>query len=101
VQAESAPTAARKAAVTAEPQPEPEDNAFDAAAAADQAAGDEPETEVPPASADSPEVRQAWLQRIRELVANGQTDAARASLKEFARRHPDALVPADLRALQR
>ena len=99
VQAESAPAAARKAAVSAEPQPE--DNTFDAAAAADQAAGDEPETDVPPASADSPEVRQAWLQRIRELVGSGQADAARASLKEFVRRHPDVPVPDDLRALQR
>jgi hypothetical protein len=78
-----------------------QESAIDAAAAADQAAGDEPESEVPPATADSPDVRDAWLQRIRELVAAGQTDAARASLKEFVRRHPDAPVPDDLRALQR
>lgn len=77
-----------------------EDTGIDAAAAADQAAGDEPESEVPPATADSPDVRVAWLQRIRELMAAGQTDAARASLKEFVRRHPDAPVPDDLRALQ-
>lgn len=78
-----------------------EDAGFDAAAAADRAAGDEPESEVPPATADSPDVREAWLQRIRELVASGQTDAARASLKEFVHRHPDAPLPDDLRALQR
>jgi hypothetical protein len=78
-----------------------EESGFDAAAAADQAAGDEPMREVPPATADSPEVREAWLQRIRELVAAGQTEAARASLKEFVRRHPDASLPDDLRALQR
>lgn len=98
-QSEGAPAAMRKAAAVSEP--EPEDNAVNAAAAAEQATGDEPDTDVPPATADSPDVRQAWLQRIRELAAAGQTDAARASLKEFVRRHPDAPLPDDLRALQR
>jgi hypothetical protein len=61
---------------------------------------DEPSDEVPPATADSPEVREAWLQRIRELRDGGYTDEARASLHEFVRRHPDAPLPDDLRALR-
>ena len=96
-QGEAAPAApTRKAAAE-----QADEAGIDAAAAADQAASDEPETEVPPASAESPEVRQAWLQRIRELAASGQTDAARASLQEFVRRHPDTPLPDDLRALAR
>lgn len=97
VQSEPRAEPARKAAA----EEMPEEAGVDAAAAADQAAGDEPEMEVPPATADSPDVREAWLQRIRELLAAGQTDAARASLKEFVHRHPDAPLPDDLRALQR
>ncbi|MGN6513883.1 MAG: tetratricopeptide repeat protein [Lysobacteraceae bacterium] len=91
---------ARKAAPPAARTAE-SDTGFDAAAAADAAAGDEPPEDVPPATADAPAVREAWLQRIRELLASGQTDAARASLKEFVRRHPDAPLPDDLRALAR
>lgn len=53
----------------------------------------------PPVSADSPEFRQAWLQRIRALIAKGDTDAARDSLQEFRRRYPDVELPEDLRKL--
>ena len=60
---------------------------------------DQPLDDRPPASADSPQVRQAWLQRIRELVARGQFDDARASLAEYRRRYPDQPLPDDLRAL--
>lgn len=60
--------------------------------------GDQSIDDQPPATADAPEVRQAWLQRIRELIAAGETDAARASLQEFRRRYPDAVLPEDLRA---
>jgi resuscitation-promoting factor RpfA len=60
---------------------------------------DQPLDDRPPASADSPQVQQAWLQRIRELVARGQFDDARASLAEYRRRYPDQPVPDDLRAL--
>lgn len=60
--------------------------------------GDQSIDDQPPATADAPEVRQAWLQRIRELIAAGETDAARASLDEFRRRYPDAVLPEDLRA---
>lgn len=71
---------------------------------AEEAAGfdvvaDQPLDDRPPASADSPEVREHWLQRIRELREGGEVDAARASLREFMRRHPHAKVPADLRPL--
>lgn len=76
------------------------EQAFDAAVAADRAA-DEPDADVPPATADAPAVRAAWLQRIRELVADGELDAARASLREFVRRHPDEPLPDDLRPLLR
>lgn len=53
----------------------------------------------PPATADSPQVRAAWLERVRELLDAGDITAARASLAEFHRRHPDADLPPDLRAL--
>ena len=55
--------------------------------------------ERPPVTADSTEFRQAWLQRIRALVAKGDTAAAVDSLKEFRRRYPDAELPDDLRKL--
>lgn len=54
---------------------------------------------VPPATADSPAVRDAWLQRIRELQHAGDLEAARASLREFRHRYPHQVVPEDLRAL--
>ena len=60
----------------------------------DQSIDDEP-----PATADSPAVQQAWLQRIRELVADGDLDGARASLGEFKRRYPRYALPDDLRKL--
>ncbi|WP_101926622.1 MULTISPECIES: hypothetical protein [Luteimonas] len=59
----------------------------------------EPDHDEPPATADSPEFRTAWLARVRELLDAGEIDAARASLTEFHRRHPQAELPADLRAL--
>ncbi|MGJ4729345.1 hypothetical protein ACQYWP_08665, partial [Luteimonas sp. SDU101] len=60
---------------------------------------DQPLDDSPPASAESPGVRAHWLQRIRELRQAGREDEARASLREFVRRHPHAKVPADLRVL--
>ena len=60
----------------------------------------EPDEEVvPPATADSPQVRDAWLQRIRELARAGRLDDARASLREFRHRYPGVVGPDDLRAL--
>lgn len=55
--------------------------------------------EQPPLSADSPEVRQAWFKRIRELLAAGRHDAAVESLQEFRRRYPTVELPQDLRKL--
>jgi hypothetical protein len=63
--------------------------------------GDEPSDEVPPATVDSPVVRDAWLQRIQRLVDAGDIAGARTSLREFERRYPDYVLPEDLRALAR
>jgi hypothetical protein len=62
-------------------------------------ATDAPDKDVPPATVASPEVRDAWLARIRALVAAGQADQARTSLQEFQRRYPEFELPGDLRAL--
>jgi hypothetical protein len=66
----------------------------DNAGFSDQALDDQP-----PATADSPEVQRAWLQRIRELLDKGDTEGARASLAEFKRRYPRYALPEDLREL--
>lgn len=58
---------------------------------------DAPEVDVPPATVASPEVRDAWLARIRALLAGGHAEEARASLEEFQRRYPDFVLPEDLR----
>lgn len=60
---------------------------------------DQPLDDTPPASVDSPAVREAWLARIRELVAAERYTEARESYAEFCRRYPDAEVPDDLRTL--
>jgi hypothetical protein len=65
----------------------------------DRRMGDEPEGDVPPATANSPEVREAWLQRIHGLIDSGDIAGARASLREFMHRYPDYVLPEDLRAL--
>lgn len=78
-----------------------EASGMDAAAAADAAAEGGVSRAVldeePPATADSPQVQEAWLQRIRELLSAGETDAARNSLAEFRRRYPKYVLPEDLR----
>jgi hypothetical protein len=61
---------------------------------------DQPADDTPPASATSPDVREAWLVRIRALVASGRRGEARESFTEFRRRHPDAPVPDDLHMLE-
>lgn len=61
---------------------------------------EEPGEDVPPATAESPEVRAAWLRRIGELLKQGKAEEAKASLDEFRRRYPDAALPPELRALQ-
>jgi Meckel syndrome type 1 protein len=46
--------------------------------------------------ADAPEL---WLQRIRQLLREGRMEEARKSLDELRKRHPDFLVPEDLRGM--
>lgn len=95
-QAVARDAAARREQAAAESRSE----ARAAEAAAQDSFAEEPFVEdVPPATADSPMVRDAWLHRIRELHGAGDTDAARASLEEFVRRYPDVPVPDDLRPL--
>jgi hypothetical protein len=73
----------------------------DEATRAANAAGDEPSLEVPPATADSPAVRDAWLQRIQALVDEGDVEGAKTSLRAFVLRYPDYTLPENLRALAR
>jgi hypothetical protein len=62
----------------------------------------EPDEEVvPPATTGNPEVRDAWLQRIRELQKAGQVEDARVSLKAFRKRYPEYIIPEDLRPLEK
>lgn len=56
--------------------------------------------DVPPATMDSPQAREAWLARIRDLLRAGEVDAAKASLQEFRHRHPDASLPPELQQLE-
>ena len=69
------------------------------AAPARAAVADEAEGDVPPATVNSPEVRDAWLRRIAELAKEGRTEEARASLAEFRRRYPNYRLPPALQAL--
>ncbi|MCC8362013.1 hypothetical protein LK996_02795 [Lysobacter sp. A6] len=102
-----APPAAM-AAPAAPPPPSPPMQAMERADAAAQSARQRAEPEfaeadeevVPPATTESPAVRDAWLQRIRELVRDGHADAARESLKAFRDRYPGHAIPDDLRALE-
>jgi hypothetical protein len=70
------------------------------AATLDAIAVNDPEEDVPPATADAPAVRDAWLERIGELLRQGKTEDARDSLAEFQRRYPDAPLPPGLRKLE-
>jgi len=110
--APAASTAAGVARETAAPQRRAEQEAAADAAAREQITvtgsrvrrdaegfSDEQLDEDPPATADSPQVQRAWLQRIREMVADGDLDGARASLGEFKRRYPRYALPDDLREL--
>ncbi|MEO5963671.1 MAG: hypothetical protein ABIO75_08425 [Thermomonas sp.] len=90
--ADSAQQAATKALA---PQPRNE-----AARAADARFVDDPGEDVPPATVDSPIVRDAWLHRIGELLEQGKRQEAKASLAEFRRRYPAAVLPPKLHALE-
>jgi hypothetical protein len=85
--ARQAPAAAAPAMSVPAPPPPP----------APSAVADQPYDDQPPVTADSPQFRQAWLQRIRKQLAQGQTEAARESLQEFRRRYPDTELPDDLK----
>jgi resuscitation-promoting factor RpfA len=85
---------ARQAAPAAPPPP-----AVSAPVPASAADADQPFDDQPPVSADSPQFRQAWLQRIRKQFAEGQVEAGRNSLQEFRRRYPDVELPDDLKKI--
>lgn len=53
----------------------------------------------PPATVQDTSVRNDWLKRIRELMAQGDHDGARSSLQEYRARYPDVAIPADLQPL--
>ncbi len=106
--ANRAAAAARPAVVSAPPPPAPTRQNERARGLVGSTEGDAEARKVrdsdgydasPPVSADSPEFRQAWLQRIRAHLAKGEQDAARNSLQEFRRRYPDIELPEDLRKL--
>lgn len=67
---------------------------------AQEASAEPDEDVVPPTTAASPQVRDAWLLRIRELVRAGRIADARTSLREFRHRYPGFALPDDLRALE-
>ncbi len=80
-------------------------NEADAAATLDTVTSEEfakaaEDEEVPPATMDAPAARDAWLRRIGELQQQGRIEDAKASLAEFRRRYPDAVLPAELRKLE-
>lgn len=72
----------------------------EAAQAADAGFVDDPDQDIPPATAASPAVRDAWLHRIGELLEQGEREQAKASLAEFRRRYPAATLPPALRAIE-
>lgn len=106
----AAPTLANKAAMAdsarpaepalARPAPVASGMRNEADKAADAGFADDPDEDIPPATANSPAVRDAWLRRIRELIDRGERQEAKASLAEFRRRYPDAVLPSALHALE-
>lgn len=94
-----AESAARRAAPTAPAPAAARQTRAESQALVLESIDDAPDDGDPPASADAPEVRAAWLARVRELLDAGRIGEAKASLAEFHRRHPQAELPPDLRAL--
>ena len=88
---------ARKAVV---PSPVMPQARKEARMAVDAGFVDDSSEDIPPATVDSPEVRDAWLNRIIELLEQGKRQEAKASLAEFRRRYPGAVLPPRLRALE-
>ena len=96
IHAEAGPPAAARAMA----RPTADARRIESAKAADARQADAPDEDIPPATVDAPEVREAWLRRIGELMRQGKTDEARASLMEFLRRYPEAELPVELRPLE-
>lgn len=94
-----AETAARRAATPAAASATARQTQSESQAWMRDSIDDGPDDGDPPASANAPEVRAAWLARVRELLDAGRVADAKASLTEFHRRHPQADLPPDLRAL--
>lgn len=60
-----------------------------------------PDAEILPPSADDARLgADAWLERIRERLRQGDSAGARASLRLFVQAHPEASVPSDLDRLR-
>lgn len=95
------PPAANAATDAARAQSDAASNESAMAAEAPPESGstDEPLDAMPPATADAPGVREAWLLRIRTLIDSGDVAGGRRSLRAFAERYPDYPLPEDLRAL--
>lgn len=81
--------------------PQTDSNPLQSAPRNNASGRDEPSDDVPPATADSPAVRDAWLQRIRSLLSDGNITDARTSLHAFIQRYPNYPLPEDLQALAR
>ena len=97
---DAAPTIANKATLPGSARQAKRVIGNEAEMATDAGFVDDPDEDVPPATADSPAVRDAWLQRIGQLLEQGNRQEARASLSEFRRRYPAAVLPPALRALE-
>jgi hypothetical protein len=82
------------------PAPVAPETRNEAELAADAGFVDDPGEDIPPATAASPAVRDAWLHRIGELLEQGRRQEARASLAEFRRRYPSMVLPPALQALE-
>ncbi|MDI1253755.1 hypothetical protein [Thermomonas sp.] len=98
--ADSARQAAANAVRPAPAAPVPPVGRNEAELAADAGFVDDPGVDIPPATAASPAVRDAWLHRIGELLEQGKRQDAKASLAEFRRRYPAAVLPPALHALE-
>lgn len=100
---DAAPATASKAAMATRSRPAaaqtPEAH-NEAQMAADAGFVDDPGEDIPPATADSPAVRDAWMRRIGELLEQGKRQEAKASLAEFRRRYPSVALSPALHALE-
>ena len=91
----AAESASAAPALAAAPAQAPAPAALAAAPAAERTAKAKArQAEAPPADA------KAWLNRIRELQAKGETQLARQELQRFRERYPDRLLREDLKALE-